>query len=206
MPTIDIEKGYGVAHDGRQFDPVIPPGATVSWKRLRRAVQVDEADRPASHVLAVWDRFDEMGVARDELKNTSMGPCVVFLVDETAIFGLLESPVPAPSWLRIDGPVEQILADRMSTVRDAWNAPHHAFCGPTVGPEQAWLEAAILMHHQVTGRWPIIEINVPRVLDELSFPADHLRKEADRVMATVRQQTPDVMPSSGTVTGRRCRV
>ncbi len=186
MATINPEKGHGVAHDGRQFCPAIPPGASVSWKRLPEAVDIEDSEKSATHVLAVWDRFEEMGVDKDELRETPRGSCVVFLADTEAIEYLLESPIPPPLWLNLDQSGDRLLAQSLAVIRDEWIAPRACTAGPSATQEMAWLKTAVLTHHQLTDEWPLVKINVPKVLRDEPFPADKIRDEATRLFRVIR--------------------
>ena len=191
MPGVDLNKGCGIAHDGRHFTPSIPPGATVSWKRLPRPVHVEEADRTATHIVAVWNRFDEMCVAPEDLRLTARGSCLVFLADTSALDHLLKAPVPAPSWIAEDRPGGDQLAECMVTARRRWSSRSGGPGEPSVTAELAWLKAAVLLYRDVTVEWPILEINVPHTLTETPFPADRLGKEADRLFALLRGKLAD---------------
>lgn len=56
--------GHGNARDGRSFKPAIPPGAVVSWKPLAVPNYIPEEGRVATHVVAVWDGFEQMDLSR----------------------------------------------------------------------------------------------------------------------------------------------
>jgi hypothetical protein len=186
MGRINENQGYGVARDGRHFTPAIPTGATVSWKRLPSAVHVDECDKTATHLLAVWDRLDEMSVSASDLRETARGTCVVFLADVPAIERLLESPAPRPAWLGPDAEDAQGLAASLAGLHAQWVSPYGTPTEPSVSCDLEWLTAAVLSYHQVTGEWPVLQIDVPHVLNESPFPADRLRAEAGRVFAELR--------------------
>jgi hypothetical protein len=187
MNNSDSDKGNGVAHDGRHFCPTIPAGATVSWKRLPENVEIRDADATATHVLAVWDRFEEMGINQDELRETPRGACVVYLADAEAIEYLIDSPVPAPSWLDEAGSTgDHVLAHSLALIRQGWRSPQAGAAGPSTTLEMAWLRSAVVTHYGVTGKWPIVEINVPKVLSDEPFPAERIRNEADRLFDLVR--------------------
>ncbi len=181
MGKINENKGYGVAQDGRHFSPAIPTGATVSWKRLPAAIHLEEYDKNATHLLAVWDRLEEMSISTSDLRKTARGTCVVFLADVPAIERLLASPVPRPQWLGPAAPDAQGLAASLAALHARWISPVGTPTEPSVSYDLEWLTAAVLSYHQVTGLWPILQIDVPRVLNEEPFPADRLRAEADRV-------------------------
>ena len=99
--------GHEIAHDGRSFSPSIPAGATVSWKLIQTPVFVSEQNRVATHILAVWDHFEEMGADWDDLRDTPRGPCVAYYADAESIEDLVESAVPAPPWVDPDVPSER---------------------------------------------------------------------------------------------------
>jgi hypothetical protein len=181
MGKINENKGYGVARDGRHFSPAIPTGATVSWKRLPSAIHVEQYDKNATHLLAVWDRLEEMSVSASDLRKTARGTCVVFLADVPAIERLLESPVPRPDWLGPAAEDARGLAASLAGLHARWVSPYGTHTEPSVSCDLEWLTAAVLSYHQVTGEWPILLIDVPRVLNESPFPADRLRAEAGRV-------------------------
>jgi hypothetical protein len=186
MGKINETTGYGVARDGRHFTPTIPTGATVSWKRLPEAVHVESCDRTATHLLAVWDRLEEMTVAAADLRKTARGRCVVFLADVNAIAHLVGGAVPRPSWLEPDEADARVLAASVVSLHEGWVSPLGSRTDPSVELELAWLKAAVIAYHQVRGEWPILRISVPWVLDEGAFPADQLRAEAGRLLDEVR--------------------
>lgn len=188
MGKINENKGYGVARDGRHFSPAIPTGATVSWKRLPSAIHVEECDKSATHLLAVWDRLDEMSISASDRRKTARGECVVFLADVPAIERLLRSPAPRPEWLGPDAEDAQGLAASLAGLHGQWVSPYGTQTEPSVSCDLEWLTAAVLSYHQVTGEWPVLQIDVPHVLNESPFPADRLRAEAARVFAELHSR------------------
>jgi hypothetical protein len=187
MKSIYEENGHGIARNGLMFSPPIPAGATVSWKRMRQPVVLDGGARKGTHVLAVWNRLDEMDLQPGALRETPRGPCVPFYADAKSIRNLIESDVPAPLWIDADMEPATALAECMIAAQADAKAPRlgDTFC--THGNAGAWLRAAVWTYRSATGHWPILHINVARVLREAQFPAELLRGESDRLFSLAKK-------------------
>ena len=179
--------GHGIAHDGRRFNPRIPAGATVSWRRLAEPRFVEELQREVSHVLAVWDRFDEMGLRDEHLQQTARGPCVAFYTDADSIEDLLESAVPAPSWVDSDVPSEVAMAQCVLAGRTQFESECMGRDEPNPDNDRNWLRMAVWTYRMLSGCWPILGLRLSQVgVDRAS--STEVRRETNRVFGAIQAQ------------------
>ena len=124
--------GHGIARDGRRFNPPIPAGATVSWKRMAEPLYIPDRHRMATHILAVWDHLELMGVDPADLRDTPRGPCLAYYADGESIEDLIESAVPAPACVDADVPTEVVLAEYVAAAREQWLSVSRTRDAPTL--------------------------------------------------------------------------
>jgi hypothetical protein len=180
--------GFGVAQDGSSFSPAIPAGATVSWKRLDEPTYVPEQDRVATHLLAVWDRLEEMDVDEESLRDTPRGPCVAFYTDVEALEALIESAAPAPAWINAEVPTELVVAEFVIAAREDYLDAYPLHEGPRLADEVLWLRTAIWTHRMLTDRWPILETNPPEEPDDEPEVLEEIRRETDGLFRIMREE------------------
>lgn len=188
MNPVYEQDGHGIARDGRCFSPPIPTGATVSWKVMEKPVYVPDQKRPATHVLAIWDRFEEMDTEACGFRQTPRGRCVAYYADAAAIEDLIESAVPAPAWIDAEMPLEVALADCLASIWDQAHFGGHPGGGHTRGEALRCLKAAVWVHRMLTDGWPILELVIPAGASVESLPAERIRAETHRLMGVIRSE------------------
>ena len=178
--------GHGTARDGRCFNPPIPPGATVSWKPLAVPDYIHEEGRVATHVVAVWDSFEQMDLLTDSFQETSRGRCVAFYANRESLEDLMESAVPAPDGVDARIPSELMLArlvygdyvERQARAADGDDMP--------LDTQIRWLHTAVWIHRVLTDRWPILGVCLGS--PDISDPAQaaKIRQETERLFSVIR--------------------
>ncbi len=185
MKTRYEGNGHGIARDGSKFNPPIPTGAKVSWKRLPEPLVSSDGSKTGTHVLAVWSHHDQLDVPPEVIRDTPRGPCVPFYADAEAIRQLVESEAPAPNWIDAEEDTAAALARCLRAAHRRAERP--GFGGRETGGARAWLEAAVWTYRQATGAWPILNIDVDVVLVSERFPNEIIQREAHRVFHLAEQ-------------------
>ena len=180
--------GHGVARDGRRFRPGIPAGATVSWKPLAEPTYFPEHDRTATHVLAVWDRLDEMGLDPECFRQTEEGPCVAYYADAESIEDLIESAVPAPQWIDADVPTEIVVTESVVASWRQLSAARASNAVPSASEEIHWLTTAIWTYRMLTNCWPVLNIHIPHSARGELAPAANIRAETNRLFDMIETE------------------
>ena len=178
--------GHGKARDGRCFSPTIPPGATVSWKPLASPEYIPEQGRMATHVVAVWDHFEQMNLVGDCFQNTPRGQCVAFYANRESLEDLVESAVPAPQGIDPRIPSELMLAKLVHGSYTEMRAK--ALDDEAMSPEAEvrWLHTAIWIHRVLTERWPVLGTPFDSVANTTPKKSSHISQETEQLFRIIK--------------------
>ncbi len=183
-----LQNGSGTVRDGRCFSPPIPTGATVSWKMMEKPVYVPDHKRLATHVLAIWDHFDQLDWSDSDFRETPRGRCIAYYADAESIEDLVESAVPAPAWVNPEIPTEIVIAECLISICDQARSHRERDSAGSRENELKFLKSAVWMHRMLTNAWPILNIHISPQTSLDSLPIDKLREETDRLMGEIKTE------------------